>query len=124
MLDAGGAVGCRQVEGAGMKNVPRAQVARSLGHLGGEPASRPEPAQDLLTAERPAKPRDHVTGRDAPLGKPAHARTDAFDGHAQPLECVRQIGRRTRPGAQVTRIAEDAGDGHAIEAQRLTDVDF
>ena len=83
-----------------------------------------EPAQDLLTADRPAKPRDHVTGRDTPLGKPAHARTDGFDGYAQPLERIRQIGRRTRPGAQVARIAKDAGDGHAIEAQRVTDVEF
>ena len=124
MLDPVGAVTRRQVEGAGMKHMACAEVARGLGHLCGEPAARPEAAQDLLAAERPAQARDHVTGRDAPLGKPAHARTDGLDGHAQAFEGVRQIGRRPRPRAQVARIAEDAGDGHAIEAQRVTGVDL
>ena len=124
MLDAAHAIASRQVEGAGMKHVSCAQAARGLGHLCGEPAARAEPAQDLLAAERSAESGDHVAGRDAPLGKPAHARTDGLDRDAEALEGVRQVGRRTRPGTQVARIAEDAGDGHAIEAQRVTDVDL
>jgi hypothetical protein len=103
--------------------VPR-RFAVSATWAAGELASRPHAAQDLLAAERPAESRGHVTGGNAQLGKPAHARTDAFDGYAQALERVRQIGRRTRPRAQVARIAEDAGDGHAIEAQRVADIDL
>jgi hypothetical protein len=103
--------------------VPR-RFAVSATWAAGELASRPHAAQDLLAAERPAESRGHVTGGNAQLGKPAHARTDAFDGYAQALERVRQIGRRTRPRAQVARIAEDAGDGHAIKAQRVADVDL
>ena len=124
VLDAARAVGRRQIEGAGMEDVSRAEAARGVGDLRGEPASRPQPAQDLLAAERTAESRQHVAGRDAPFGEAAHARADGFDGDAQPLERVGEVGRRTGPRTQVARIAEDAGDGHAIEAQRVTDVDF
>ena len=122
--DAARQVGRRQVERAGMENVPHAKAARGLGDLRGELASRPHAAQDLLAAERPTESRRHVTGGNAQLGKPAQVRTNAFDGYSQALERVRQIGRRTRPRAQVARIAEDAGYGHAIEAQRVADVDL
>src|SRR5260370_28332155 len=107
-----------------MENVPRAETTRRLGHVSGELASRPHAAQDLLAAEGPAESRGHVTGGNAQLGKPAQARADAFDGYSQALERVRQIGRRSRPRAQVARIAEDASNSHAIEAQRVPDVDL
>ena len=53
--------------------------------------------------------------------KPEHtANTDALDT-LRLLERVRMVHGRTGPR---TRIAEDAGDHHAIEAQRVPDVDF
>ncbi len=97
MLDTARAVGRRQIESAGMEDMSRTEAAGGVSNLCGKPASRPQPAQDLLAAERPTESGQHVTGRDAPLGKAAHARADGFHGYAQALERVGKVGWRTGP---------------------------
>jgi hypothetical protein len=117
MLHAGREVAGRQVEGPGMQHVACADPACLLGDLGGEPAPRPPAAQHLLGADRPAEAGDHVAGRHAELLQPAHARPNAVDGHAEPLELLGEIRRRPRPRLQIARITEHTGDGHALKAQ-------
>jgi hypothetical protein len=100
-----------------MQHVACADPARLLGDLGGKPAARAQAAQHLLGADRPPEARDHVAGGDAELLPPAHARPNGFDCHAESLELLGDIRRRSRPRLQVARITKHAGDGHALEAQ-------
>jgi hypothetical protein len=119
MFHARGEVTGRQVESAGMQHVACADPARLLGNLGGEPAPGRRP-RSTCSCDRSSRPAIMSQAATAELLQPAHARPNAFDGHAEPLELLGEIRRRSGPRLQIARITEHASDGHALEAQRAS----